>query len=257
MTQEYVDFHCHLIPAIDDGSADLRESVKMARILADFGFGTVHCTPHRITGAYHNDPERVARATLTLQSILDQEGIPLRLVPGTEHYLDEYLVEQLPGALTVASSDYLLVEAPFRSEREFVAALAQGVLRHGVTPLFAHPERCSPFAPSNPQDGLVSRLWGKKKEPEMEDSLVMELRDAGCRFQGNLGSFAGYYGVEVKVRALLFLRRGIYSCIGSDAHRSEGLATTLTSGFEAVAATIGEEEAKRLLRGVPLAAGFA
>ena len=257
MMNDYTDYHCHLIPSIDDGSSDLRESIQMARILASFGFGTVHCTPHRITGAYHNDPERVSKATRTMQGILDQEGIPLLLVPGTEHYLDEYLVELLPGALTVASSRYLLVEAPFRSEREFVAALAQGVLRHGVTPLFAHPERCSPFAPSKAQEGLASRLWGKKKEPEMEGSLVMELRDAGCLFQGNLGSFAGYYGVEVKERALLFLRHGVYSCIGSDAHRSEGLAALLESGYEAVAAAIGEEEAKRLLRGIPTGTGFS
>lgn len=252
MTDKFTDYHCHLIPAIDDGSADLRESIRIARILAAAGFGTVHCTPHRITGCYHNEPERVANATRTMQGVLDQEGIPLRLVPGTEHYLDEYLMEQLPEALTFGSSRYLLVEAPFRSEGDFVAAMAAGLLQHGVVPLFAHPERCSPFAPSLPKEGLVAKLWGKKKEPEMEGSLVLELRDAGCRFQGNLGSFAGYYGMEVKERALLFLRNGVYSCIGSDAHRSEGLATFLKSGLETVAATVGGEEATRLLRGIPL-----
>lgn len=248
MTVSFTDYHCHLIPAIDDGAADLREAIGMARVLCAFGFGTVYCTPHRITGCYHNEPERVVRATRTLQGILDQEGIPLRLVPGTEHYLDEYLMDQLPGALTIASSRHLLVEAPFRSERSFVAAMAAGLLQRDAVPLFAHPERCSPFDPSLPAAGLVSRLLGKK-EPEMEGSFVLELRDAGCRFQGNLGSFAGYYGQEVKERALLFLRHGVYSCVGSDAHRVERLSDLLKSGYAAMKATVGELEANRLLSG--------
>lgn len=248
MTNYFTDYHCHLIPAIDDGSADVRESIEMARVLSAFGFGTVYCTPHRITGCYHNEPERVIRSTRTLQGILDQEGIPLLLVPGTEHYLDEYLMDQLPDALTVASSRQLLVEAPFRSERSFVAAMAAGLLRRDAVPLFAHPERCSPFDPSLPAAGLVPRLLGKK-EPAMEGSFVLELRDAGCRFQGNLGSFAGYYGQEVKERALLFLQHGVYSCVGSDAHRLQDLADLLRRGYDVVTATIGEREAKRLLSG--------
>ena len=83
----------------------------------------------------------------------------------------------------------------------------------------------------------------------MEGALVLELRDAGCRFQGNLGSFAGYYGPDVKERALLFLQHGVYSCVGSDAHRVQDLSDLLKKGYQAVTAAIGEQEAKRLLRG--------
>ena len=117
---DFVDFHSHLLPAIDDGAADTGDSLEMARALAWFGFGTVHCTPHLIKGGYENPPERVRRATVSLQRTLDDAGIALRLVCGTEHYLDEYLPEYLPGALTVNSSRYLLVEVPFRAGAETV-----------------------------------------------------------------------------------------------------------------------------------------
>ena len=257
MTANFVDYHCHILPALDDGSVDTRESLRMARILADFGFAAVHCTPHRIKGCYENDPERVVRATAALQTVLDEAGIPLRLIPGTEHYLDEFLIDQLDGALTAAASRYLLVEAPFKSGPELVTAMAAGLHKRRLAPLIAHPERCSAFDPPLVEEGgrgPFSFLAKKKKVPDMADALVLKLRDSGCRFQGNLGSFAGHYGSDIKERALLFLQHGVYSCVGSDAHRSERLASMLAAGYDAVLAAVGEEAASRLLAGSDLTA---
>jgi len=251
MTANCTDYHCHLLPALDDGATDVRESLEMARILAAFGFAAVHCTPHRIMGCYENDPARVNRAIRSLQGLLEGAGIPLRLIPGTEHYLDEFLLDQLPGVLTVGSSRYLLVEAPFRSGTGMVTAMAAGVQKRGLAPLFAHPERCSAFDPALREDGLRGALsfFGRKKEPGMEGALVLQLRDCGCRFQGNLGSFAGFYGSDVKERAILFLKHGVYSCVGSDAHRCDGLAAMLAAGLQAMVAAVGEEGANLLLAG--------
>ena len=252
MDQTFIDYHCHLLPALDDGSTDLQESIEMARILAAFGFATVHCTPHRITGCYENDPARVTRATASLQRLLDDAGIALRLIPGTEHYLDEFLLDQLPGALRSGSSRYLLLELPFRSGAEMLPAMVAGLQKRGLAPLIAHPERCSAFEPAVADEGLrgaLSFVLGRQKKPDVEGSLVLRLRDSGCRFQGNLGSFAGHYGNEVKQRAILFLEYGVYACLGSDAHRSDGLAGMLRAGLEAVVAVVGEEAAMGLLAG--------
>jgi len=244
--KEFIDYHCHLLPALDDGATDRIESLKMARILYDFGFSTVHCTPHRIKGCYENDPPRVTQTARSLQCLLDQAGIPLRLIPGGEHYLDEFLPDLLPGALAFGSSRSLLVEVPFRSGTELLHPMVASFLQHGLTPLIAHPERCRAFEPVH---GALSFLLGRYKSEDLEGSAVLTLQQAGCRFQGNLGSFAGYYGSEIKERALLFLKHGVYSCLGSDAHRSEHLEEMLSSGFAAVVAEVGEEAALGLLRG--------
>jgi protein-tyrosine phosphatase len=250
MNEKYLDYHCHLLPALDDGAANLRESVEMARILATFGFAVVHCTPHRIKGCYENEPDRVVEATRSLQGILDQEGIALQLVPGSEHYLDEFLIGQFPGALTVASSRYLLVEAPFKANPEMITAIAAGLHKLGMAPLIAHPERCSAFDPAVKDQGWRGAFFpGKKKVPDMAGSFVLKLLGSGCRFQGNLGSFAGIYGSEVRQRAILFLKHGVYSCLGSDAHRSDRLASMLSAGLDAVVMAVGEESAYGLLAG--------
>lgn len=54
MKKDFIDFHSHLLPGLDDGSADECESLEMARILSDFGFSTVHCTPHQMKGSYED-----------------------------------------------------------------------------------------------------------------------------------------------------------------------------------------------------------
>ena len=251
MSGNFVDYHCHLLPCIDDGAVDQRESLAMARVLADFGFATVHCTPHRITGIFENPPQRVRQATASLQRLLDDSGIALRLVPGTEHYLDEQLTEKLPGALTFGSPPALLLEVPFRSGGEGVPATVARLQKRGLLPLVAHPERCRAFQPERAGGvrAALSLVLGRRREPTLDGSLPAGLLASGCRFQGNLGSFAGVYGGEVRQTALLFLSGGVYSCLGSDAHTSQGLAQILAAGFEVVAGVVGKEGAVRLLQG--------
>ncbi|HJV65712.1 MAG TPA: CpsB/CapC family capsule biosynthesis tyrosine phosphatase [Geomonas sp.] len=251
MKKHFTDYHCHLLPSVDDGSTDFEESVAMARILAGAGFSVVHCTPHRIKGCYENEPEAVRQATRFLQRQVHDAGIDLALVPGTEHYLDEFLIDQLADALTTGAARYLLVEAPFRSGLQMLPSMVAGVIDRGMVPLIAHPERCSVFdpGPANGNRGGFSFLRGKPKRQDLSGSLVMSLRASGCRFQGNLGSFAGFYGSEIKERALLFLKEGVYSCVGSDAHRSDHLGRLVSEGMGAVVGAVGEESAFDLFAG--------
>lgn len=253
MEKPMIDYHCHLLPSLDDGASDLNESLQMARILCGFGFTTVYCTPHKIKGWYENDPPRVASTTRTLQGLLEQAGIPLRLIPGGEHYVDEFLPEQLRDAPTIGAAKSVLVEVPFQSGPELLPPMLAAFAHLGLTPLIAHPERCRAFEPAVTEQGLrgaLSLVMGKPKPQGLEANQVVAIKEQGCRFQGNLGSFSGYYGREVKERALLFLRHGVYSCLGSDAHRNEGLEGILSGGLAAVVAEVGEEAASELLKGL-------
>ena len=256
MKKEMIDYHCHLLPALDDGASDLYESLEIGRILSDFGFTTVHCTPHRIRGWYENEPRRVLRATHIMQGLLEEAGIGLKLIASTEHYFDEFLPDALPDALRAGNPKLVLVEVPFGGGTELLPPLVACFSRHGLTPLIAHPERCRAFVPEEREHGwrgAFSSVLGKPKPAaDLQDSQVTLLRQAGCRFQGNLGSFAGYYGRTVRERALLFLKNGVYSCLGSDAHRSDHLRETLNLGLEAVVETVGEEGAIQLLSGSAL-----
>jgi len=41
-----IDIHCHILPGMDDGSAELEATMKMLRIAEDDGIGHIMATPH-------------------------------------------------------------------------------------------------------------------------------------------------------------------------------------------------------------------
>ena len=227
--QNRIDYHCHILPGLDDGPAEMGESLEMARALAVAGFATVCCTPHRIRGVYETTPAQVRDATRQLQGALDGAGIPLKLVPGGEYYLDEFLLEHLTEPLLLPDK-LLLVEVSSRAHAQFLTETLYQVIRKGLTPLIAHPERCELFATeSAAQPAVVQKLLGlfdsafnakhkTQNSGREETSLLASLRAMGCKFQGNLGSFAGLYGERVRRQAEDFRASGLYTHYGSDLH---------------------------------------
>ena len=43
-----IDWHSHILPAVDDGSRNAEESIKLLELLAEQGVKTVVATPHFI-----------------------------------------------------------------------------------------------------------------------------------------------------------------------------------------------------------------
>ena len=70
-----IDLHCHILPGIDDGAADLSVSIAMAKAFVRDGVSVVACTPHILPGLYHNSGPQIRQATAQLQQVLDREGI--------------------------------------------------------------------------------------------------------------------------------------------------------------------------------------
>lgn len=222
-----IDWHCHILPGLDDGPERAEESVAMARCLAEAGFSEIYCTPHRIPDTFDTTSGSVQRGVAALQALIDREGVQLQLHPGTEYYLDENFT--LNDLQTLGDTRFLLVEFPTRASDAIVLEHLQRILESGLTPVIAHPERSDLLSPHRRPGGSerFRSLFGRSSSAP---SLSL-LRRMGCLFQGNVGSFAGRYGEEVRRRARHLLCEGVYSHFGSDAHRSVELARTLASGL--------------------------
>jgi protein-tyrosine phosphatase len=214
------DWHCHILPGIDDGAETIEESVEMARTLRAAGFTTICCTPHLIKGVYENRPADIKSRTEQLQQQLTAHAIELELIAGAEYYLDEYLDGLLDDPLPLGDTRRLLIEIPGHAVIEFVKETCYRLKQNGYTPLIAHPERCSllelkSHAPV--KKSLWSSLFSSKSETQGSE-LLDYLREIGCHFQGDLGSFTGTYGNRTRDKAIGFLKNGLYDCFGSDAH---------------------------------------
>jgi protein-tyrosine phosphatase len=228
-----IDWHSHILPGLDDGSDTIDRSLAMAELLSGYGFTTVHCTPHLIRGCFEADTGEVLQGIVALQERIDAQNIPLTLLPGREYYLDEFLPEFLEDPLPLGDSRQILVEIPPRTTADMVRQLIYQVVRSGFTPVIAHPERCQLLEPASGRSstgGLLGTLKGlfgsrdttNQNRPDSTGNPLLDyLRDVGCGFQGNLGSFTGFYGPEIKSVAETLRAAGIYDRFGSDLHAPE------------------------------------
>ncbi len=232
----------------------------MARFLSSAGFRTVHCTPHRLVGAFEATTDQVMEKVALLQRAVDAAGIHLELLPGMEYYLDEFLMYNLKTPLPLGGSKLILVEAPLQAIPPALEQSLRDVCGLGFTPLVAHPERCQVFF-THERNEAVPRVVirhilkglfpGRDSRPapiRPNVPLLDRLRQMGCRFQADIGSFAGLFGSEVRDRAVTLLGMGIYTQLGSDAHRADGLSETVQRGLRQIEDAAGLDALKRLLR---------
>ncbi|MBL0225426.1 MAG: phosphoesterase [Geobacteraceae bacterium] len=227
-----IDWHCHILPGIDDGPPEMEQSLSMAGLLAQAGFSDVYCTPHLMRGCYDAGNAAVREGVAALQELLAVRGIPLKLHTGREYCLDEYLLTSLEDPLPLGDSLLILVEIQPGITADMVRQVLYSVVRSGFTPVIAHPERCRLLEPSLiPGDsrglpGFIRNMFtgAQRSRPEQPspdasgNPLLDYLRDLGCSFQGNLGSFNGYYGSRSRQVAETLRRLGIYDRYGSDLH---------------------------------------
>lgn len=234
LLQRKTDYHCHILPGIDDGPSDSRVSIEMARLLSGLGYQDVHCTPHLIKGLYEVSVQEVLEEIRLLQLELDRENIDIRLLAGREHYLDEFLLDFIREPQLLEGTNSILIEIPSHSSADFVKDTLFAVRCRGYVPLIAHPERCKHFEIQKAEATWSGKLnaWmtrnldaGQAADPG--NDLLTYLKSLGCQFQANLGSKMGLYGNRVRENAQYLEQTGIYTHEGTDAHSPDFIRYTL------------------------------
>jgi len=238
------DWHCHILPGVDDGPTSIDESIAMARTLCESGFSTVYCTSHLIKGSFEADNETIKTILVTLRTRLEEENINLELLPGREYYMDEFLLDYLKEPMPLGNTKYILVEIPSHMESEYAKEICYRIRCSGYIPMIAHPERCKLFDfRRSSKNGL--QKWFKVQrskfrvlnqtsntEHRTQNSLLDYLAELGCRFQGNLGSFLGHYGEAVRTNAENLMKKDLYICFGTDAHSKAGCSRKISFQIE-------------------------
>lgn len=224
-----IDLHCHILPGIDDGAADLAASIAMARAFVADGVSVVACTPHILPGLYHNTGPEIRAAVSALQKVLDSEGIALRLVPGADNHIAPDCVAQLRSGqmLPLADSRYVLIEPPHHVAPQRMEVTFFELLVAGYIPILTHPERLR---------------W-----IESQYALIQKLFGAGVWMQLTAGSLAGNFGARAQYWAERMLDEGYAHILATDAHDVRRRCPDLCRGRELAARRLGEEEAEHLV----------
>ncbi|MGB9868286.1 MAG: tyrosine-protein phosphatase [Bacillota bacterium] len=197
-----IDFHCHILPGLDDGARHIEESLEMALVLEGVGCTAVFATPHVMLGAFDNYADAVRSAVTSLAQVFAREGIRLSLVPASEVYIDPTIPQLVRDrrVCCLGDSPFLLVELPHGELPFYTETVFFQVMLLGVTPVIAHPERNHTL----------------RRDPEKLAGWVAR----GMVAQVNAGSLCGVYGRSVQAAAENMCRRGLVALVGSDAHSS-------------------------------------
>lgn len=225
----YVDLHCHMMWALDDGCETPAETLAVARLLVDLGFSDAAPSPHAVPSLPAGDPARAEARRAETAALLAEAGIPLALHPNAENRLDEEFMARAagPGRRGIgATQRWVLVECPFQTCVPALPDLVFRLRRMGVSPLFAHPERCCEFE-------RVGR--------------AAEIVRLGAALQLNLGALAGVYGRAARQIAERLLGEGLYTVAATDLHRADGADDWLDEALVALERRAGRAEADRLL----------
>jgi protein-tyrosine phosphatase len=229
-----IDLHCHILPGIDDGAPDVSVSLAMARAAVGQGVSVVACTPHILPGLYHNTGPAIRQATLQLQGVFQQEGIPLHLVTGADVHMTPDFVGGLRAGrlLSIADSRYVLVEPPHHTAPPQLEDFFFNLVVAGYVPILTHPERLS-WVPSRYE-------------------MIKRLVQGGVWMQLTAGSFAGAFGRNALYWAERMLDDGCVHLLASDAHDAERRPPNLAVGRDIVARRVGAEEAQCLVLTRPM-----
>lgn len=230
-----LDLHCHILPGVDDGAADLAEALDMARIAVADGITVIACTPHITPGLYDNTGPGIRDAVGRLALALDQAGIALQLVAGADAHLAPDLLESLrTGRVpTLAGSRYFLLELPHHVLPPQLETAIFGLMDAGYRPILTHPERLS---------------W-----IESRYNFIERLSAAGVWMQMTAGSLTGRFGRRVRYWGERMVGEGMIQILATDAHDCVDRPPRLSAARRLVARRHGEEFAERLVHTHPMA----
>ncbi|MBW3571347.1 MAG: hypothetical protein KY467_09585 [Gemmatimonadetes bacterium] len=235
-----IDFHNHLMPAVDDGAGDAEQAEQALRACLEQGVRTVVATPH-VNGALTGDARGVAERLAELDRgwealVAVGAAVPeVRLLRGAEVMLDTPHPDLSDPRLRLGGTAYVLVEFPFMTVPPNATQALFDLRMRGWTPVLAHPERYG---------NAPAELRG----PE-------EWRRVGALLQVNAGSLLGRYGSEAQRVANGLLARGWADFISSDYHArgrlsvADARAELERRGAGEQARLLMEENPRRMLAG--------
>ena len=138
-----IDFHSHIIPQVDDGSKNLKQTDELINEAVNAGFDKIILTPHYIKTYYESDTEQNELWAEGIRKIIEKENLNLEVYLGNESYLSDDILELLAEKkiTTINSSKYLLMEMPLNTKPINMFSVVYKLKEKEIVPIIAHPER--------------------------------------------------------------------------------------------------------------------
>ena len=220
-----VDFHTHILPAMDDGSASAEESAALLAKQGADGIGAVIATPHFYPTEQTIEEflSRREESCTLLRSVYDPAVHPKLYLGAEVAYFTGIGKSRLVEQLTVVGTNLILIEMPFarwsKHEIDEVVALREN---QGLIPLVAHIERYAKFQKRGTLEYMLAR---------------------GVLFQSNADVFLN---AKTAKWAMKQFERGLIAVLGSDCHDPVNRIPNLSSALSCIAHEKGMDEIEQM-----------
>ncbi len=228
-SRPFLDIHCHCLPGLDDGPADMEAAVSLCRALVQDRIAAVVATPHQL-GRYDacNDAVTIREGVTDLTRVLERAGIPLAVLPGADVRLDERIPQLLESGqiLTVADRGrHLMLELPHEIFIDPLPLLAR-LHEMGVRSVITHPERHAALA-CNP---VRVQQWS-------EYQPCLQLTAA---------SLLGGFGPRAQNAVWAFIHQSLPVLVATDSHGTGSRGPRMADAYVLLARRLGRSVAHAL-----------
>jgi len=219
-----IDWHSHILPAFDDGSKDMDESLALLRSLseqgAQFVVSTSHFYPNR-----ESLESFLKRREAAYESLISRlpAGMPqLYLGAEVKYYQGISRMSDL-RRLCIGGTKILLLEMPFCKWGEgVVRELLELASMPKLTIMLAH----------------IERYFSMQSK-----SVWRQLREVGILFQVNAGVFLKF---SSRSKAIKFLKQDGMLFVGSDCHNMTSRPPLVGPAWEVIQKKLGADRYARV-----------
>lgn len=225
----FVDLHCHILPALDDGAKDMEKTREMLQIAYEEGIREIIATPHNFASKKSASVGQIKETIAEVERQMEQWSFRIKLHPGNEIYYRSEVPDLLEEGhiATLAGSKYVLVEFDPMTEYSY---LRNGILKlssYGYIPILAHTER-------------YECLWKKKEK-------LQRVKDHGGLIQVNASSFQGGMFDEMAKRARYLMKNELLDFVGTDAHSTGRRSPRMKETTAYLYKKLGNKKADKIL----------
>jgi len=225
----FIDIHAHILPGVDDGAADMAETLEMIGTAYEQGVRAIVATPHYGAMNPDYDREKVAAAYRETYNEVKKRWPDMLLMLGNEMFYGTMALEDMQHgkANTMAGSDYVLVEFyPDVTYNEIERAM-RNMIQAGFKPVLAH----------------VERYMCLEKELDLVEDLIRQ----GVYIQVNARSLMRKRFDRVGKWVKMLLKNELIHFVATDCHNNSGRAPNLADAVEKLLTMADENTVRDLV----------
>ena len=224
----FTDMHNHFVYGVDDGCADQEAMLKLLTALEEEHITELISTVHITPGQQHFPMEDYQAHFEEARRLIEENQMHMQIHTGHEILYTDATARYLREgkALTLAGSEYALIEFLPGEKYERLCEAAQKIRNAGFYPVFAHIERCACL---------------------FDIKHIEDLRDRyGVRMQVNCSLFVRKQGLLRKHWIKNVMKNDLIDYVSTDTHDMEGREPCMQKCYENLVKEYGEDTARAL-----------